>query len=289
VARRLRRSWMRAWWVWRAAKPVVAIERLVESRRAREGRQGMEIKSSYVFIQIGLSTRLLRHLEKSRASVPKKELEALTKNLEKVKFAVSSAYIERSRDFNVAIKDINALNDDDQVPKDLLDTFCKRIADLEAVIFAEATTKKVFTLPERRYDVQHLMTAPEKLLKPGTFTKLSMLAQGDFQSACKCLVFGEATAAAFHILRCTEDTLKSYYFLHRKQKRLEKPMWASMLDQLKAKSKNKPPATLLKTLDIIRDSYRNPTQHPEATYTIDSAQDLFGVCLDVIGKMADEF
>jgi hypothetical protein len=69
-------------------------------------------------------------------------------------------------------------------------------------------------------------------------------------------------------------------------------MWGNMIDQLKAKakakSKNKPPASLLASLDLIRTAYRNPTQHPEAIYEIDSAQDLFGVCLDVVGKMAEE-
>ena len=65
-------------------------------------------------------------------------------------------------------------------------------------------------------------------------------------------------------------------------------MWANMVEQLKAKTRNKPPATLLNSLDLIRSAYRNPTQHPEATYEIDSSQDLFGVCLDVIGKMGSE-
>ena len=90
------------------------------------------------------------------------------------------------------------------------------------------------------------------------------------------------------MLRATESVLKSYYFIHRKQNRLSKPMWANMVDQLKAKTKNKPPIILLNSLDLIRTAYRNPTQHPEATYEIDSAQDLFGVCLDVIGKMGLE-
>lgn len=65
-------------------------------------------------------------------------------------------------------------------------------------------------------------------------------------------------------------------------------MWGNMLDQLRAKTKNKPPEILLNSLDLIRNAYRNPTQHPQATYEIDSAQDLFGVCLDAIGKMGSE-
>ena len=120
------------------------------------------------------------------------------------------------------------------------------------------------------------------------FEKLEEIARTDISSACRCILFGEATAAAFHVLRATESVLTSYYYKHRKQKRLSNPMWANMVDQLRAKAKNKPPAALIAALDNIRTAYRNPTQHPKATYQIDSAQDLFGVCLDAIGKMGEE-
>ncbi len=65
-------------------------------------------------------------------------------------------------------------------------------------------------------------------------------------------------------------------------------MWTNMLDQLKAKKRDKPPKPLLDSLDMIRANYRNPTQHPEATYNIDSAQDLMGVCVDLINKMTKD-
>jgi len=65
-------------------------------------------------------------------------------------------------------------------------------------------------------------------------------------------------------------------------------MWGPMITELRAKRTNRPPQVLLDSLDNIRVYYRNPTQHPDAIYDIDSAQDLFGVCIDVIGKMASE-
>ncbi|EZH83680.1 hypothetical protein AU05_21095 [Ectopseudomonas composti] len=159
---------------------------------------------------------------------------------------------------------------------------------VEKIIYSESSTKKIYTLPTRRFNTQFLLEQPEKLLADGQFNKLEEIAKSDIYSASRCILFGESTAAAFHILRATEAVLKQYYFHHKRQNRLTKPMWASMLDQLKSKIRNKPSSTLLDALDIIRTSYRNPTQHPEAIYTIDSAQDLFGVCLDVIGKMSLE-
>ena len=61
-----------------------------------------------------------------------------------------------------------------------------------------------------------------------------------------------------------------------------------MVDQLRAKARNNPLVTLLNSLDLSRTAYRNPTQHPEVTCEIDSAQELFGVCLDAIVKMGSE-
>ena len=65
-------------------------------------------------------------------------------------------------------------------------------------------------------------------------------------------------------------------------------MWGPMTSELRAKKSNKPSDTILNSLDLVRTSYRNPTQHPESKYDIESAQDLFGVCIDLINKMAIE-
>lgn len=185
-------------------------------------------------------------------------------------------------------RDLETADNDKTIPANLVNDIVGEFSTLENVVFAEAITKKIYILPNRRFNTEYLLSDPKKLLKAGAFEKLEEIAKTDFASSCRCILFGEATAAAFHILRATESVLKSYYFHHRKQKRLAKPMWGSMLDQLRAKSKNKPPESLISSLDLIRTAYRNPTQHPEAIYEIDSAQDLFGVCLDVIGKMTDE-
>lgn len=128
----------------------------------------------------------------------------------------------------------------------------------------------------------------QKLLKKGVFEKLTKIAKNDFRSSCRCLLFGEATAAAFHVLRATEEVLRLYYFSHKKSKRLKKPMWGPMTLELRNKKKNKPPDVTLASLDLVREKYRNPTQHPDAAYDVESAQDLLGVCIDLINKMAEE-
>ena len=55
-------------------------------------------------------------------------------------------------------------------------------------------------------------------------------------------------------------------------------MWPPMTVELRNKRSPKPGEDTLAALDIVRVSYRNPTQHSEAKFDIDSAQDLFGIC-----------
>ena len=247
----------------------------------------MLAQDSYEYIKIGLAIRFLRHIDPTDQVGSVLEVEEdLRAHLERANFAVSTAARTASCYEEVMV----ALRAMDRTAKvgSLASSISEEFTRIEATVFAEATTKKIYSLPARRFNTEFLLLHPEKLLKDGAFGKLDEIARIDFASACRCILFGEATAAAFHTLRATESVLKTYYCHHRRQNRLQKPMWAGMVDQLKAKSRNKPPAPLLASLDLIRTAYRNPTNHPEAIYQIDSAQDLFGVCLDVIGKMTEE-
>ena len=45
---------------------------------------------------------------------------------------------------------------------------------------------------------------------------------------------------------------------------------------------------LLNNLDNIRQSFRNPTQHPEKIYDIQEVQDLWSLCVDVVNRMSSD-
>lgn len=63
-----------------------------------------------------------------------------------------------------------------------------------------------------------------------------------------------------------------------------------MITSLRAKRRRPlPNKILLNHLDHIRDSFRNPTDHPEKMYDIDEAQDLFGIVAEVLNRMTTEF
>lgn len=249
----------------------------------------MEDRNSYDYIQLGMIIRLLQYGPYTYKFVLA-EIQKFEKLLHDINFEVTIAMTLSSEyvDLKNFIKEKSASSPNDNVSKDEENKLEENFRNIEQVIFAESSTKNIYTIPSRRYNSLYLLKTPQKLFKQGHFDKFSALAQSDISSSAKCILFGESTASAFHILRGTEDTLKQYYFLHRKQKKLAKPMWGNMVEQLKVKKNNKPPKPLLDALDMIRANYRNPTQHPEAVYTIDTAQDLFGVCLDVLGKMAEE-
>jgi hypothetical protein len=249
----------------------------------------MTIRHSYGLILIGLTIRILRNI--SLTTDVEFILSQITKLEAELKTAEFTVSLTAMNQLNKLIKAIATIKAQGKTEKPSLETknnITDEMEHVEKVVFAEAITKKIYVIPERRYNGNYLLNEPNKLLKDSIFGKLTDMAKFDFSAACRCLSFGEGTACAFHILRATEDTLKQYYFLHKKTKRLSKPMWGPMTIELRAKRSNRPDETILATLDLVRTAYRNPTQHPLAKYDIDSAQDLFGVCVDLINKMGAE-
>ena len=62
-------------------------------------------------------------------------------------------------------------------------------------------------------------------------------------------------------------------------------MWGPMVADMRGRTRTRAKTTLLNNLDSIRISYRNPTQHPEKRYDIEEVQDLWPLCVEVIGRM----
>ncbi len=249
----------------------------------------MLIQSSYLYVLAGLQLRMLQSVQSnSTKNYVLDTIKHLSNAVNNLDLQVTKQAMEGSF-FIDLLTSLKALPQNETGIGDLLANQVRKEAyTLERIVYPESSIRMVYAFPERRFNTNYLLNSPNKLFKDDIFNKFDDIARQDIVSSCRCLLFGEATASAFHILRATEAVLKSYYLHHKRQKRLTKPMWAGMVDQLKAKKTNGPPITLLNSLDNIRTGYRNPTQHPEATYEIESAQDLFGVCIDVMSKMGRE-
>ncbi|HXC17415.1 MAG TPA: hypothetical protein VNV60_08250 [Holophagaceae bacterium] len=223
--------------------------------------------------------------ESKKVKVALEHIRILLEGLNSQSFQVS---IAGSSSIKAIAKDLEKMDATAKIGSVISERLNKEMEIFERIIHSESSTKLVYLVSSGRFNAEYLTTSPSKLFKENIFNNLSEMAKFDFSSSCRCILFGEGTAAAFHILRATEDTLKKYYHIHKKTKRLTKPMWGPMTAELRSKKTNRPPIVLLDTLDMVRNSYRNPTQHPESKYDINEAQDLFGVCLDLIGKMAAE-
>lgn len=159
------------------------------------------------------------------------------------------------------------------------------IHSLSIVLEAELRDAYAYIVTPKRFATERLCNDVASLMSPGVYGQLPELAQFDLREAGTCIAFEMATAAAFHLLRATECVLKAFYCSMVKRKRAAL-MWGPMVADLRKRRCGKGHDVLLKNLDHIRIAFRNPTQHPEARYDIHASQDLWGLCVDAINRMA---
>ena len=165
----------------------------------------MSVQGSYEYIKIGLALRLLRNVKSNDSAKFALEVESdLRQLLENANFNVSLAGTT-SIIYGEMLDSLNTLQPQDSLGTELVSRINLEAITLENIVFAEALTKKIYILPSRRFNTEFLLNNPERLLREGAFDKLNEIARTDMSSACKCILFGEATAAAFHIFRATES------------------------------------------------------------------------------------
>lgn len=243
----------------------------------------MRTVNAYSYIIIGLAIRLFRNLDGDVSkSFVLDHLEQLENSLKSAGLNVSLhslSLLDKTKAKIVAIEENKSIG------KDLANDFRDIFRSIENTTFSESSLQKIYVTAQLRFNTTCLDEKPELLFADGVYKALSTLARADVRDACHCLLFGQATACAFHILRATEDTLRQYYYAKKKAKRLKNPMWGPMVSELRTLQRKNIPEGFLNSLDHIRQTYRNPTQHPEARYDLQSAQDVFGLCIDVINQM----
>lgn len=157
------------------------------------------------------------------------------------------------------------------------------MTDLRKTLDAELEGNIAYIVTDKRIDVQKLLSGVGSLMSPGVFDSLPEVAKHDFSEAGKCIAFERPTAAAFHVLRGTESVLRHYYKMIVRRNRSEL-LWGPMVASLKTR-RSRISTALLSQLDYIRLEFRNPTQHPEKIYDIQEAQDIFGLCVEVVARM----
>ena len=164
-------------------------------------------------------------------------------------------------------------------------TLRREIDNLRLTLEAELRCIDAYVLSGKRLDVKRMLNDVPSLFAPNVFTAVSSLAKSDLTEAARCIAFECPTAGAFHLMRATEDVLRDFYRFYIKRDRCNPLLWFPMVQGLQRHRKAKEYDALLRNLDNIRVSFRNPTQHPEKVYDIHEVQDLWGLCADVINRM----
>lgn len=152
----------------------------------------------------------------------------------------------------------------------------------------EAECKGIYALitSDKKYSIDRLTSNIEELFSPGVFSKLTNIAISDFQEAGFCIAYERPTAAAFHLLRGSEEVVRQYYKKFIRGKAAPKT-WGQITTDLKNKNRGKKPDPIvINQLVHIKDAFRNPTNHPEKNYDIHEAQDLMGLCIDIVNRMS---
>jgi len=155
--------------------------------------------------------------------------------------------------------------------------------NLRSVIGAELQGRIVYVIIEKRIKVEKLLDEIKDLFAQNIFNELPDLPRFDFKEGGKCIAFERSTAGAFHILRGMEGIVRWFFDKFTSSSGCENN-WGNIITNLKSLSVP-PPSEILDQLDAIRVNYRNPTAHPELTYTNDEVQDLLSECIAVVNRI----
>lgn len=207
-------------------------------------------------------------------------LEHVLSRLHSNQFPVTSRAAEELRAFAHRLK---AVQDDRTLTPDEAKELRRLVTRLRPTFRAEALGKHVFAVTDKRVEVARLLDGMPSLLADGAFQRLPQLAQHDFAEAGKCLAFERPTAAAFHLMRAAEASVRALYSAKTGLAHGGQP-WGPLTAELRTKAAV--PVVLLNQLDNVRTSFRNPTQHPELIYTMDDAQDLLFSCVDLLNRIS---
>jgi len=112
--------------------------------------------------------------------------------------------------------------------------------------------------------------------------KLENQTKKDLNDACLCLLYDLPTPACMILFRALEGSLRNYYKL--KCNIDEKINWGQILSSLK-KYPNID-ESLLNHLDYLRKNFRNPVEHPDISFSIREAENIFGMVIDTIEKLS---
>lgn len=240
----------------------------------------MKKVSVYKYYSFSFNYCLLRHFEKgNNKDNLLRRLKGFLKFLEELDLKVTLGI---AKDLYRIINDLEKQEDAEISPQAFREVI-KCLDNLDPALDSELKLKDLYVITSRNHSIDKLTNNIESMFVKNVFSDLPVLSKYDFQEAGKCIAFNLPTAAAFHLMRAIEENVRFYYKKKIKRNRISNQLWGPLLNHLK--TKKKAPIKLLELLDHIRNDYRNPTQHPDAKYNIDEAQDLLPLTISVCNMM----
>lgn len=245
----------------------------------------MRRKTLYGYYAFGYNYQLLRDdgtLGDSPAEA-KRRIEYFLRSLDDLELQVTKKIAEDLLPISEEIAKAQQ-----NVGNEIADSIKEIIERLDPSLDAELKIKTAYILVKKNYPLETLLDNSLDLLSKASVESLTVNSKLDFTLATRQIALSQGTAAAFHLMRALEEQVKCLYFAFKKTKRLKTPMWGPMLRELKDKRPPKPSEKLLNHLDGMRVHFRNPTQHPDAFYKIDEAQDLLNSTITAINMISSE-
>jgi hypothetical protein len=247
----------------------------------------MKTQTPHAFYRLGSSLRYLLDakvgwLVKGETKIHSNIL-GVIKNVEELQLPVTLCALQKLRKLE---ESLGGAKPEDTLSKEQATELHDAARSVREVVNAELKSLIVYAITPKKFPTDRLIADMSFLFPNGVYAQLSALAQYDIAEAGKCIAFERPTAAAFHLLRATEDALKDFYCFAIKNNRVGSLMMGTMISDMRQKRKTKHLSDLIACLDNIRSSYRNPTQHPEKIYDMDEVQNLLGLCADAMTKLS---
>lgn len=155
----------------------------------------------------------------------------------------------------------------------------------EVVLAEELRLVDTYSVTQKgAYSTSDLIGCAETLLPVSVRKVMAPDTVNDIREAGRCLAFETPTAAGFHVFRAIESVLLAYH-----QAVVKKPTppkarnWGVYIKALR--QSGNADQKIVDMLEHIKDSYRNPTTHPEVTMDIEDVLVLMGLAVSVIVQM----
>lgn len=197
-----------------------------------------------------------------------------------------SLQTDAAKKLEALLEEYNEAKEGATLSQEEAETLSKCVDALRKTLEAELRATFAYSVSPKRSDVGRLIDDPASLLAPNVFNKLPDIAKYDLREAGRAIAFELPTASAFHLMRAVESVLRQFYATVVRRGRRAK-MWGEIVADIRTRRVAEKHQILLNHLDHIRSAFRNPTQHPDAQYDVQQAQDLWSLSVDVINRMAE--